>query len=107
LRFIYKKADKKSKKESGTVSSGPTTSADATDESEKNNKKRSIDDISKSKHTVKGITGASSNGDLTKKAKSIQEDPNASDVYKSLFNTCEKAKKQTQGHWVTFNPQYF
>ena len=42
-----------------------------------------------------------------KKPKSIQEDPNASDVFKSLFNTSEKAKNQTRGHWVTFNPQYF
>jgi hypothetical protein len=43
----------------------------------------------------------------TKKPKTIQEDPNASDVFKSLFNTCDKAKNQTKAHWVTFNPQYF
>ncbi|XP_076440768.1 replication termination factor 2-like isoform X2 [Babylonia areolata] len=49
------------------------------------------------------------NGDSrgTKAVKSIQDDPKASSVYKSLFNTCEQAKKQVQGHWVTFNPQYF
>jgi hypothetical protein len=42
-----------------------------------------------------------------KKVKSIQNDPNATDVFKSLFNTCDKAKNQTKAHWVTFNPQYF
>lgn len=42
-----------------------------------------------------------------KKSKSIQDDPNASEVYKSLFNTSDKAKQQSKAHWVTFNPQYF
>ena len=42
-----------------------------------------------------------------KSCKTIQDDPKASTVYKSLFNTCDKAKRQTQGHWVTYNPQYF
>jgi hypothetical protein len=42
-----------------------------------------------------------------KKTKSIQNDPNASKVYKSLFNTSDKAKQQSKAHWVTFNPQYF
>ncbi|KAL8622449.1 hypothetical protein ACOMHN_034114 [Nucella lapillus] len=48
------------------------------------------------------------NGDKdAKKTKTIQDDPKASAVYKSLFNTCDKAKRQIRGHWVTFNPQYF
>lgn len=42
-----------------------------------------------------------------KKVKSIQEDPNASAVYKSLFTSSDRAKNQTKAHWVTFNPQYF
>jgi len=38
---------------------------------------------------------------------SVQDDPNASAVYKSLFNTCDKAKNQQKAHWVTFNPQFY
>ncbi|TPP67746.1 Protein RTF2 protein [Fasciola gigantica] len=40
-------------------------------------------------------------------AHSIQENPNVSSVYKSLFNTSEEAKRQPKSHWVTFNPLYF
>lgn len=56
-------------------------------------------------------TTSASNGIDSKKAKtgtsSIQSDPNASSVYKSLFTSCDKAKNQTKAHWVTYNPQYF
>jgi hypothetical protein len=48
--------------------------------------------------------GAVKNG---KKVKTIQDDPNVSDVYKSLFTSSDKAKNQQKAHWVTFNPQYF
>lgn len=37
---------------------------------------------------------------------SVAKDPNASDVFKSLFTSSEKAKKQTKAHWVTYNPFY-
>ena len=43
----------------------------------------------------------------TKRPKSIQDDPNASAVYKSLFTSSEKSKNQQKAHWVTYNPQYF
>ncbi|PVD23278.1 hypothetical protein C0Q70_16544 [Pomacea canaliculata] len=43
----------------------------------------------------------------TSASRSIQQDPKASAVYKSLFTSCQEAKKQKQAHWVTFNPQYF
>lgn len=59
----------------------------------------------KSKRSIDS-TAKSSTNDKSKKIKSIQEDPNTSDVYKSIFNTCEKAKKQQKAHWVTFNPLY-
>ena len=42
-----------------------------------------------------------------KKAKTIQDDPEATEVFKSLFNTHKTAKQQQQAHWVTYNPQYF
>nr|CDS31289.1 protein of unknown function DUF602 [Hymenolepis microstoma] len=41
------------------------------------------------------------------KHSSVQDDPNASDVFKSLFTTSEEAKNQPQSHWITFNPLYF
>jgi hypothetical protein len=41
------------------------------------------------------------------KPKTIQDDPKASEVFKSLFNTHKTAKMQTKAHWVTYNPQYF
>lgn len=42
----------------------------------------------------------------TKANYSVSKDPNASEVYKSLFTTHEKAVNQTKGHWVTYNPFY-
>jgi len=42
-----------------------------------------------------------------KKPKTIQNDPQASEVFKSLFNTHKTAKQQQHAHWVTYNPQYF
>ncbi|KAM7538335.1 hypothetical protein Aperf_G00000067088 [Anoplocephala perfoliata] len=39
--------------------------------------------------------------------RSVQDDPNASSAYKSLFTTCEEARNQPKSHWVTFNPLYF
>lgn len=37
---------------------------------------------------------------------SIQRDPKASAAYKSLFTSCNKAKNQQKGHWVTSNPYW-
>lgn len=42
----------------------------------------------------------------TKASYSVASDPNASDVFKSLFTTHDKAVNQTKGHWVTYNPFY-
>ncbi len=66
------------------------------------NKKRSIDSVSGAISSSKVHTS-----EMNKKTKTIQEDPSASDVYKSLFTTSAKAKNQQKAHWVTFNPQYF
>nr|XP_022314754.1 protein RTF2 homolog [Crassostrea virginica] len=38
--------------------------------------------------------------------KSIQKDPSASTVYKSLFTSSNKARNQQSAHWVTYNPFY-
>jgi len=40
------------------------------------------------------------------KAKSVQDDPNASEVYKKLFSSHKTALNQKQGNWVTFDPRY-
>lgn len=44
-----------------------------------------------------------------KKAKSdysVAKDPQASDVFKSIFTSSSKARKQDRAHWVTYNPFY-
>jgi len=46
------------------------------------------------------------NGSDAMKTKSIQDDANATEAYKSLFNTHPTALKQGKAHWVTYNPQY-
>ncbi|VEL23742.1 unnamed protein product [Protopolystoma xenopodis] len=83
------------------------------------------DDSSSSNRTLCGVVPVSSNtttvspdSDETTEAdgeilphsikfRSIQEDPNASVVYKSLFTTSEQAKNHPKGHWVTYTPLYF
>nr|CAG4646449.1 EOG090X0ACT [Macrothrix elegans] len=37
---------------------------------------------------------------------SVAKDPNASEVFKSLFTTSKKAKTQQKAHWITYNPFY-
>ncbi|MFH4979607.1 hypothetical protein AB6A40_006316 [Gnathostoma spinigerum] len=39
--------------------------------------------------------------------KSIQQDENASKVYKSLFTTCEEAKNRPKPNWITYNPLFY
>lgn len=56
--------------------------------------------------TSKGPSGDSKRPDAAHTA-SVQDDPNASAVFKSLFTTSEEAKNQPKGHWVTYNPLYF
>lgn len=38
---------------------------------------------------------------------SVQNNPNSSKTFKSLFTSSEAAKSQKQAHWVTYNPLYF
>jgi len=83
-----------------TIKDEPTTS-----KKESTNKKRSIDSVGGLGSLASGSKVHAS--DSNKKPKTIQEDPSASDVYKSLFTTSAKAKNQQKAHWVTFNPQYF
>jgi hypothetical protein len=41
-----------------------------------------------------------------KVAKTIQDDPTKSEVYKRLFSTHQTALNQPKGNWVTFDPRY-
>ena len=91
----------------------PKSSSSNGDSLQKTNGKRSIDLVAKSEDKLgKSAIGAANaataySKDSNKKMKSIQDDPNHSDVFKSLFTSSEKAKNQQKAHWVTFNPQYF
>jgi hypothetical protein len=42
----------------------------------------------------------------TKGSYSVANDPKATDVFKSLFTTHQKAQQQTKAHWITYNPFY-
>ena len=72
----------------------------------------SADRVSAAKTSTQSASTASTSkasklsGD-EKKPKTIQKDPHASEVFKSLFNTHKTAKQQQHAHWVTYNPQYF
>ncbi|KAK5644559.1 hypothetical protein RI129_005859 [Pyrocoelia pectoralis] len=41
-----------------------------------------------------------------KKDYSVAKDPQASDVYKSIFTTHSSEKQQNRAHWITYNPFY-
>jgi len=41
-----------------------------------------------------------------KVAKTIQDDPTKSEVYKRLFSSHHTALNQPKGNWVTFDPRY-
>lgn len=81
---------------------------------EKKAKKRQKEDSAISSDTAKQAKKvefkAPKSVSVNKEAKSakpkvtIQEDPNSSKVFKSLFTTSKAAKEQKKGHWVTHSP---
>jgi len=83
--------------------------AGATEKNDKGKKLKTglSKDSSKIAQKLLTLEGPDSNSLMKKPSKvSIAEDPNASEVFKSLFTTCEKALNQTKGHWVTYNPHW-
>eukprot|EP00088_Acartia_fossae_P056952 TRINITY_DN6639_c1_g1_i10.p1 TRINITY_DN6639_c1_g1~~TRINITY_DN6639_c1_g1_i10.p1 ORF type:complete len:303 (-),score=88.80 TRINITY_DN6639_c1_g1_i10:1138-2046(-) len=42
----------------------------------------------------------------SKPKSSVQNDPNASEVYKRLFSSHKDAVNKKHGHWITFDPRY-
>jgi len=87
------------------------TSETETINDERNNKIKAIDSVATTSTASTSLTTkASSSAILTDKASkvySVAKDPNASEVYKSLFTTHKTAKNQQKAHWVTFNPCYY
>lgn len=107
------KAEKLLSKNTSSIASSSSSnqSSSCVDSVSKSTSKRSIDSLVKDedhKSKVTNLNGACGSGvNNAKKVKSVQDDPAASSVYKSLFTSCDKAKNQQKAHWVTFNPQYF
>jgi len=107
------KAEKKAKKKkttSETVAICETKSSTSTHVASSTKKPHAEESSSKSNGIAKKAEKRSADQKDTarpKKAKTIQEDPNATAAYKSLFTTCDKAKNQQKAHWVTFDPCHY
>ncbi|CAF0843781.1 unnamed protein product [Didymodactylos carnosus] len=65
--------------------------------------------VATSKLASKSKLISNNGGSINNKKVSIQEDPNTTALYKSLFTTSASAKKQqlNKAHWVTYNPLYY
>lgn len=87
----------------------------ASKQSKKDRKRPASDTASCSHKADKIAKHAPKTGGIVSKpkkakiSKSVQDEPNASETYKSLFTSSDEAKKQNSQHsgWVSFNPQYF
>ena len=93
---LLKKGKKKSKTDTTTDEPAAKTSKTASDK------------MGKQKAATSNGTDQTKGG-KRKTTESVQDDPTASETYKSLFTSCDEAKKQGTQHsgWVSFNPQYF
>lgn len=118
--MILRKTERKSKKRTNEQ----LTFTDKVKEEKEGNKEKDIikdkevkeevpnKKIKKEKHkaqTSKNMTKNDPQDPAYKKAKedySVAQDPNASEVLKSLFTTHKTAAQQTRAHWVTYNPFY-
>ncbi|XP_070195758.1 replication termination factor 2-like [Littorina saxatilis] len=101
-------SSKKSRVDPEPSTSGASNSSKLTNGTTTHKSKLAIGSSGDSKLTNGKLTnGRKGEAKVGKSSKTIQDDPKASTVYKGLFTTCERAKRQTQGPWVTFNPQYF
>jgi hypothetical protein len=94
--------------EIGKETSNKRTISSTTDQQTINNKKQKPSTSFSSSSAASSVTSivAATAAAINKKP-SVQNDPNSSDVFKSLFTTSDKAKNQQKAHWVTFNPQYY
>lgn len=81
---------------SATGSDGPSSSEPA---AKKKFKPEDVSAFKKDKPVSKTLAGPS-------KGKSVQNDPNASEVYKKLFSSHKSAQNLPKGNWVTFDPRY-
>ncbi|XP_050403770.1 replication termination factor 2 [Patella vulgata] len=111
-----KKAKKAGKHKATSSSTDLSTDGEPSSKLTKREKDKEVAVASSSKVDVKSklingkpdLKSKPSRGKAEEKTiKSIQNDPNASATYKSLFTTSSRAKNQQQAHWVTFNPMYY
>jgi len=82
---------------------------ETSDDSRNNKLKASSSSASTSSASSSSNTKTSSSvlTDKASKDYSVAKDPNASEVYKSLFTTHKTAQNKPKAHWVTFNPCYY
>ncbi|XP_031784472.1 replication termination factor 2 [Nasonia vitripennis] len=114
--MILRKAERKSKKrtkEQSTDNDKIKEEKEIIEEKDKEVKEEIPNKkIKKEKHkaqTSKNVTKNDPQDPAYKKAKedySVAQDPNASEVLKSIFTTHKTAAQQTRAHWVTYNPFY-
>ena len=97
-RARAKAAKKAAKDEKRKASTNGSSSVEA--------KKVKIDPQPSSSNSKGLKNGTSSTSSKSKTAKSVQDDPTKSEVYKSLFSTHKTALNKPKGNWVTFDPRY-
>lgn len=95
------KAAKKAAKEEKRKA---TTSAEVSVDSKAKKVKLSTEASSSSSSKKPTANGKSKSTD--KAAKTVQDDPTKSEVYKSLFSSHHTALNKPKGNWVTFDPRY-
>ncbi|XP_011504286.1 PREDICTED: protein RTF2 homolog [Ceratosolen solmsi marchali] len=100
--IITRKVERKSKKRSSNAGCTDTVKEEV---SSKKVKKEKLDKTQttqiKSKKEPQDPAYEKSKEDY-----SVAQDPNASEVLKSIFTTHKTASEQTRAHWVTYNPFY-
>ncbi|XP_067002928.1 replication termination factor 2 [Anabrus simplex] len=128
IRQARLKAEKKSRNEekrkmktNSTLTSGDLNKTDEQEGSPSSTSSLPVQDKPLPSKSTSKINGTKLNGatkrpttteledPLFKKVKnsySVAKDPSASEVYKSLFTSHQKAHQQTKAHWITYNPFY-
>ncbi|OXU18498.1 hypothetical protein TSAR_005670 [Trichomalopsis sarcophagae] len=114
--MILRKAERKSKKrtkEQSTANDKIKEEKEIIEEKDKEVKEevpnKKIKKEKQKAQTSKNATKNDPQDPAYKKAKedySVAQDPNASEVLKSIFTTHKTAAQQTRAHWVTYNPFY-
>jgi len=100
--MLARKAQKKGKKRSTAEETATKSGVDST--LKKKIKKEETGESSKEKS--RRIETEDPAYKKSKEDYSVANDPNASEVLKSIFTSHKSAAEQTRAHWVTYNPFY-